>query len=211
MDILNRFAETGVVPVVVLDSADSALPTADALSRGGIDVMEITMRTPAALDSIRAVRSGRSDVLVGAGTVVTLDNCKAALDAGAQFIVSPGFNPKVVELCLDKGVPVTPGCVTPTEITAAIEYGLKVLKFFPCSVYGGLSALKALAAPFVGMKFIPTGGVSAANLGEFIAAPFVHAIGGSWLCTKGDINAGNFERITALSAEARAAVLAARG
>ncbi len=210
MNIHDRFYNSGIVPVVVIEDAKNAVPTAKALCEGGVDVMEITLRTPAALDSIRAVASECPDVLVGAGTVITLDNCKAAVEAGAKFIVSPGFNPKVVEWCVENNIPVTPGCVTPTEITAALEYGLKVLKFFPANVYGGLSALKALSAPFVGLKFIPTGGVSASNLAEFAAAPFIHAIGGSWVCTKADISAGNFEKITALCKEAKDIIASAR-
>ena len=146
-------------------------------------------------------------MLVGAGTVITLDQCKQAVECGAKFIVSPGFDEEVVRWCVDNGVAVTPGCVTPTEITAAMKLGLKVVKFFPANVYGGLTALKALSAPFGGVKFIPTGGVNDKNLGEFISAPFVHAVGGSWVCPKADISAGNFDKITALCAEARRTLL----
>ena len=174
---------------------------------GGIDVMEITFRTAAAPDAIRAVAGACPDMLVGAGTVITLEQCKQAVACGAKFIVSPGFDAEVVQWCMDHGVAVTPGCVTPTEITAALKLGLKVLKFFPANVYGGLSAMKALSGPFTGVKFIPTGGVNAQNLGEYISAPFVHAVGGSWVCPKADISAGSFEKITALCAEARRAVL----
>ena len=210
MDIMERFANVGVVPVVVLDDAASAVPTAKALLAGGIDVMEITMRTSAALDSMKAVCAECPDMLVGAGTVITLDNCKAAVEAGAKFIVAPGFDPEVVAWCVENNIPVTPGCVTPTEIMAAMKYGLKVLKFFPGSVYGGLPALKALSGPFGGIKFIPTGGVSADNIAEYIKAPFVQAVGGSWVCKKSDINAGNFDRITELCREATDAVKAAK-
>jgi len=210
MNTLERFYNSGIVPVVVIEDAKNAVPTAKALCAGGVDVMEITLRTDAALDSIKAVAEECPEVLVGAGTVITLENCKAAVEAGAKFIVSPGFNPKVVEWCVENNIPVTPGCAAPTEITAAIELGLKVLKFFPANVYGGLSALKALSAPFGGLKFIPTGGVSASNLAEFAAAPFIQAIGGSWVCTKADISAGNFDKITALCKEAKEIIAQAR-
>ncbi|MGN0980441.1 MAG: bifunctional 4-hydroxy-2-oxoglutarate aldolase/2-dehydro-3-deoxy-phosphogluconate aldolase [Candidatus Avoscillospira sp.] len=207
MDVLTRLSTAGVVPVVVLEDAKDAVPTAKAMLAGGIDVMEITFRTAAAPDAIRAVAGACPDMLVGAGTVITLEQCKQAVACGAGFIVSPGFDAEVVQWCVDHGVAVTPGCVTPTEITAALKLGLKVLKFFPANVYGGLSAMKALSGPFVGVKFIPTGGVNAQNLGEYISAPFVHAVGGSWVCPKADISAGSFEKITALCAEARRAVL----
>ncbi len=205
MTVLERFARAGVVPVVVIDDAKDAVPTAQAMIRGGIDVMEITFRTAAAPDAIRAVSESCPDMLVGAGTILTLDQCKQALSMGAKFIVSPGFDPEVVAYCVENNIPITPGCVTPTEITAALKMGLKVVKFFPANVYGGLSAMKNLSAPFVGVKFLPTGGVNAANIREYIDAPFIHAVGGSWVCPKADIAAGNFEKITTLCAEARAA------
>ena len=203
MDILKNLEAAGVVPVVVLDNASDAVPTANALLAGGINVMEITFRTAAAADSIRAVADVCPDMLVGAGTVINTEQCERALACGAKFIVSPGFDEDVVRLCIEKNIPVLPGCVTPTEIMAAMKLGIKVLKFFPAGVYGGLAAMKALAAPFVGIKFVPTGGVSAKNLGEFIAAPYVFAVGGSWVCTKADIAAHNFDKITALCKEAK--------
>lgn len=206
-EILNRLSNAGVVPVVVLDKAEDAVPTAQALLAGGIDVMEITFRTAAAADSIAAVARECPDMLVGAGTVITLKQCKKAVDCGAKFIVSPGYCDEVVAWCVDNGVAITPGCVTPTEIMAAMARGLKVVKFFPANVYGGLNAMKALSGPFGGIKFIPTGGVNGQNLGEYIAAPFIHAVGGSWLCAKADIAAHNFEKITALCADARRTAL----
>ena len=142
-------------------------------------------------------------MLVGAGTVLTLDQCKAAVEAGARFVVSPGYNAKVVDWCLSSGVAVLPGCVTPTEITMAMEAGLDTVKFFPANVYGGLSGMKALSGPFNKLHFIPTGGVNAANLAEYLAAPYISAVGGSWVCAKADIAAGNFDKITALCREAR--------
>lgn len=202
-NIMERLAKAVVVPVVVLEDAANAVPTAKALLAGGVDVMEITFRTAAAADSIRAVSESCPDMLVGAGTVISLEQCKNAVAMGAKFIVAPGFDAEVVSWCVENGIAVTPGCVTPTEIMAAMKLGLKVVKFFPASVYGGLSALKALSAPFGGIKFIPTGGVNAQNIAEYYSAPFIHAIGGSWVCTKQDIAAGNFEKITALCKEAR--------
>ena len=205
MDVLARLARAGVVPVVVIDDAASAVPTANAMVAGGIDVMEITFRTAAAPDAIKAVAENCPDMLVGAGTILNLDQCKLAVEMGAKFIVSPGFDAEVVGWCIENGIAVTPGCVTPTEITAAVKMGLKVVKFFPANVYGGLNAMKNLSAPFVGVKFMPTGGVNAGNLREYIDAPFIHAVGGSWVCPKADIAAGNFEKITTLCAEARQA------
>ena len=207
MDVLKRLANSGVVPVVVLDDAANAVPTAKALLAGGVDVMEFTFRTAAAADSIRAVAKECPDILVGAGTVITLDQCKLAVDCGAKFIVAPGYDDEVVAWCVENNVAVTPGCVTPTEIMAAMKRGLKVLKFFPANVYGGLTALKALAGPFGGIKFIPTGGVNNDNIGEFAASPYVHAVGGSWICPKADIAAGNFDKITELCCTARAGML----
>lgn len=203
MDILQRLRDAGIVPVAVIEDAKNAVPAAKAMLKGGIDVMEITFRTAAAADSIKAVSEACPDMLVGAGTVLTLGQCKEAISCGAKFIVSPGFDEEIVRFCIDSGIAATPGCVTPTEIMAAMKLGLKALKFFPANVYGGLSALKALSAPFGGIRFIPTGGVNEANLAEFIRAPFVHAVGGSWLCSKADISAGNFEKIAALCKEAR--------
>ena len=210
MDVTTRLARAGVVPVVVLEHAKDAVPTAKAMVAGGIDVMEITFRTAAAADSIRAVSENCPEMLVGAGTVITLEQCKKAVESGAKFIVAPGFDEEVVRWCVENNVPVTPGCVTPTEIMAAMKLGLKVVKFFPAGVYGGLSAMKALSGPFGGIKFIPTGGVNAQNLAEYISAPFIHAVGGSWVCPKADISAGNFEKITALCREAHATVTEAK-
>lgn len=203
MDVLKKLAVTGIVPVVVIDDAKDAVPTAKALLAGGIGVMEITFRTEAAPDAIAAVANNCPEMLVGAGTVITLEQCKKAVEMGAKFIVAPGFNEEVVKWCVDNHVAITPGCVTPSEIMAAMKLGLKVVKFFPANVYGGLDAMKALSGPFGGIKFIPTGGVNAKNVGDYISAPFIHAVGGSWVCPKADIVAGNFEKITSLCAESR--------
>ena len=208
---MDRLQKCSIVPVVVLDDAKNAVPTAKALLAGGVNVMEITFRTTAAADSIKAVVENCPEMLVGAGTVITLDQCKQALECGAKFIVSPGFDPEVVSWCVERNIPITPGCVTPTEIMTAMKLSLNVVKFFPAGVYGGLKAMKALAAPFGGVKFIPTGGVDAKNLKEYLEAPFVHAVGGSWLCPKKEIAAGNFDAVTALCREASEIVKEVRG
>ncbi len=203
MTVLEKLRESIVVPVVVLDRAEDAVPTAKALLAGGVGVMEITFRTAAAPDAIATVAESCPDMLVGAGTVLDLEQCKLAIEKGAKFIVSPGFDDEVVAYCVENDIAVVPGCVTPTEIMAALKRGLKVVKFFPANVYGGLSAMKNLAAPFGGVKFLPTGGVNTDNIKEYFDAPFIHAVGGSWICPKSDISAGNFDKITALCLEAR--------
>ncbi len=203
MNVMERIKKCGIVPVVVLDDAKDAVPTAQAMMAGGIDVMEITFRTAAAPDAIKAVAENCPDMLVGAGTVITLEQCRRAVDCGAKFIVSPGFDEEVVKWCVDNGVAVCPGCVTPTEIMAALKYGIKVIKFFPANVYGGLPAMKALSGPFVGIQFIPTGGVGAKNVKEYHDAPYVYAVGGSWICPKSEIASGNFDAITELCRASR--------
>ncbi len=207
MTVLERLARAIVVPVVVLEDARDAVPTANALLAGGVDVMEITFRTAAAADSIQAVLENCPEVLVGAGTVLNIDQCKLAVSLGAKFIVSPGFDAQVVCWCVENGIAVVPGCVTPTEIMAAMKLGLQVVKFFPANVYGGLNAMKNLAAPFGGVRFLPTGGVNTENIRQYVTAPFIHAVGGSWICPKAEIAAGNFDTITALCLEARSAAL----
>lgn len=202
MKYSERLGNNAVVPVVVIEDAKNAVPTAKALLAGGIDVMEITLRTAAGLDSIRAVAKEVPEMLVGAGTVLNVGQAKQVVEAGGKFIVSPGFDEEMVKWCVDNDVTVTPGCVTPTEIMAALKLGVDVLKFFPANIYGGLAAMKGLAGPFGNVKFIPTGGVNADNIAEFSAAPFVHTVGGSWVCKKSDIAAGNFEKITQLCKEA---------
>ena len=210
MNALERLRNAGVVPVVVLDRAEDAVPAARAMLAGGVDVMEITFRTAAAAEAIRNVAAECPEMLVGAGTVLTVEQCEKAVALGAKFIVSPGFDAEIVDWCVERGVAVAPGCVTPTEIMAALKRGLSVVKFFPAGIYGGLKAMKALAAPFGQVKFIPTGGVNADNLAEYAAVPFVHAVGGSWLCPKADVAAGNFARVTELCAQSRRIVDGAR-
>ena len=205
MTVMEKLAQCIVVPVVVLDKVEDAIPTAKALAAGGIDTMEITFRTACAPECIKAVAENCPDVLVGAGTIINLDQCKLAIEMGAKFIVSPGFSHEVVGYCVENGITVLPGCVTPTEIMYALSYGLDTVKFFPANIYGGLVAMKHLCAPFSGLKFVPTGGVNNDNIHEFAEAPYVHAVGGSWVCPKADINAGNWEKITNLCIEARKA------
>ena len=205
MTVAERLSNSIVVPVVVLDKVEDAVPTARAMAAGGIDTMEITFRTACAPEAIKAVAENCPDVLVGAGTILNLEQCRLAIEMGARFIVCPGFSDEIVDYCVASGIPVVPGCVTPSEIMAALKHGLKMVKFFPANVYGGLNAMKNLAAPFVDLKFLPTGGVNAGNIKEYIDAPFVHAVGGSWVCPKADINAGNWEKITTLCIEARKA------
>ena len=205
MTVIERLAASIVVPVVVLEKAEDAVPTARAMLKGGVDTMEITFRTACAPEAIKAVAENCPEVLVGAGTIVNVEQAKLAVEMGAKFIVSPGFSDEVVGWCVAHHIPVTPGCVTPTEIMAAMKHGLKLVKFFPANVYGGLSAMKNLAAPFVGIQFLPTGGVNSGNIKEYIDAPFIHAVGGSWVCPKADIAAGNWEKITNLCLEARKA------
>ena len=205
MTVMERLARSIVVPVVVLENAKDAIPTAKAMLAGGVDTMEITFRTACAPEAIKAVAENCPEVLVGAGTVLNVEQAKLAVEMGAQFIVSPGFDAGVVEWCIENGIAVTPGCVTPTEIMMAVGRGIKVVKFFPANVYGGLNAMKNLSAPFVGIKFLPTGGVNSNNIKEYIDAPFIHAVGGSWVCPKADIAAGNWDKITQLCIDARKA------
>lgn len=206
--ITDSMKESIIVPVVVIEDAKDAVPTANALLAGGIKVMEITLRTAAALDSIRNVAAQCPDMIVGVGTVLNIDQAKEAVEAGAKFIVSPGFDKKIVKWCIKNDIDVTPGCVTPTEIMMARNLGLRIVKFFPANVYGGLKAITNLAAPFTDMQFLPTGGVNTENIAEFVANPAIFAVGGSWVCKKADIAAGNFDKITELCKEARAQIKA---
>lgn len=203
MSVMESMKQSIIVPVVVIGDVKDAVPTAKALLAGGINVMEITLRTNAAVESIRTVAKECPDMVVGAGTVLNIDQAKEVVDAGAKFIVSPGFDEETVKWCIDNDINVTPGCVTPTEIMAARKLGLRVLKFFPANVYGGLNAIKNLSAPFTDIQFIPTGGVSTDNIAEFVASPAIFAVGGSWVCKAADIAQGNFDKITELCKEAR--------
>lgn len=202
LDDITRYR---IVPVVVLNDAANAAGLGEALVAGGLPVAEVTFRTAAAADSIR-VLAKRDDILVGAGTVRSVAQVEQAVDAGAKFLVSPGLRADIVRRAQELGVPVLPGAVTPTEILAAEELGLKTVKFFPANVYGGAAAIKALSGPYGDISFIPTGGVSAANLGEFLALPCIPAVGGSWMVPAKAIDAGEFDKVETLAREAMSLV-----
>ena len=202
MTAMERFANSIVVPVVVLDKAEDAVPAARAMLAGGIDTMEITFRTACAPEAIRAVAENCPEVLVGAGTVLNLEQCKLALEMGAKFIVSPGFNPEVVGYCVKNGYPIFPGCPTTSDIEAAMSFGLKVVKFFPAEAMGGLKVIKAVAAPYGQMKFMPTGGVNEKNLLDYLAFDKIIACGGSWMVDKEAVATKNFAKITELTRSA---------
>jgi Entner-Doudoroff aldolase len=203
--VKQRISKTYLVPVVVLDDAGTAVDTARALLAGGVDIMEITLRTPAGLPSIERVRRDVPQMLVGAGTVITPLQGRLAIEAGAEFIVSPGLDKDVAESCGQRGVLLFPGCVTPTEITAALKAGIDIIKFFPANIYGGIKAIKALAGPFPKVKFVPTGGVDLSNLADYIDKS-VFAVGGGWLCDKKAVNSGDFAAITKAAADSVAVV-----
>ncbi len=202
MTFSERVFNTGIVPVVVLNNVEDAVPLANALLKGGIDFMEITFRTECAAECIAKISKEVPEVVVGAGTVLNVEQAKLAVENGAKFIVSPGLDEETVTWAIGNNIPVIPGCVTPTEIMKAISLGLKVVKFFPADVYGGIKAIKALSAPFGQIKFLPTGGVSEANLKDFIENKSVAAIGGSWVCKKDDIANHDWDKITSLSENA---------
>ncbi|MCR5061927.1 MAG: bifunctional 4-hydroxy-2-oxoglutarate aldolase/2-dehydro-3-deoxy-phosphogluconate aldolase [Treponema sp.] len=205
-EILKQIGLTGIVPVVVLNNAADAMPLAESLIKGGLPCAEVTFRTDAAEESIRTIAKNFPDMLVGAGTVLSVEQVKRAVGAGAKFIVSPGLNPKVVEYCIKKGYPVTPGIMTPTELEMALGLGLDVVKFFPAENAGGLKMIKAMSAPYTMMKFMPTGGINSTNVRDYLACDKILACGGSWM-VKGDlINSGNFAEIENLTREAAAIV-----
>ncbi len=198
----QKIAESLIVPVVVLEDAKDAKPLAKALVNGGLPCAEVTFRTAAAAESIKIMTTEYPDMLVGAGTVLTTAQVDLAVESGAKFIVSPGFDPEIVDYCLSKDIPVFPGCVTPSEVAQAVKRGLKVVKFFPAGQFGGVATIKALAAPYVGLKFMPTGGVNAKNLEEYLNCSSIIACGGSWM-VKGDmIKAGEFDKIETMTKEA---------
>ncbi|MDY4986326.1 MAG: bifunctional 4-hydroxy-2-oxoglutarate aldolase/2-dehydro-3-deoxy-phosphogluconate aldolase [Treponema sp.] len=210
-DTLVQIGKTGIVPVVVLNNASDAEPLAEALINGGLPCAEVTFRTEAAEDSIKLMSKKFPEMFVGAGTVLTTEQVDRAIGAGAKFIVSPGFNPKVVEYCLKNNYPITPGIMTPTELEMALGFGLDVVKFFPAENAGGLKMIKAMSAPYTMMKFMPTGGINATNVGDYLACDKILACGGSWM-VKGDlIKGGNFAEIEKLTAEAAAIVKKIRG
>lgn len=200
--VIEKISTLGVVPVVVLEDAKDAAPLAKALVEGGLPCAEVTFRTDAAEESIKIMTSEYPNMFVGAGTVLTMEQVDRAVAAGAKFIVSPGFDPEIVDYCLSKKIPVFPGCITPSEVAQAVKRGLKVVKFFPAEQFGGVATIKAMAAPYVGLKFMPTGGVSAKNLENYLSCDKIVACGGSWM-VKGDlVKAGKFDEIKAMTEEA---------
>ena len=202
-ELEEKFYETRVVPVVVLEDAEDAVPLAQALVEGGLLSAEVTFRTAAAEESIRRMTEAFPQMLVGAGTVLTKEQVDAAAAAGAKFIVSPGFDPEIVDYCLEKKIPVLPGCISPSEVAQAVKRGLTIVKFFPAEQAGGIAMIKAMAAPYVGLKFMPTGGINAGNLTEYLSCDKILCCGGSWM-VKGDlVKAGDFGNIRELSAETR--------
>jgi len=202
MSLYKIIENSGVIPVVVLEDAANAVPLAKALLAGGINICEITFRTAAAEEAIRQIALNVPDMIVGAGTVITKEQAKAATDAGAKFIVSPGSDLEVIRYAKELGVYMLPGAVTPTEIMQLIKEDIKVVKFFPAENYGGLKTIKALSAPFPNIKFVPTSGVSLSNLTAYLEFDKIAAVGGSWLCTKDLITNGKWDEITKLSKEA---------
>ncbi len=200
--VLEKLSKIGIVPVVKIDRVEDAVPLAKALCAGGLPCAEVTFRTDAAADAIKAMTENFPSMCVGAGTVLNAAQVDAAVKAGAQFIVSPGLNPRTVQYCLDKNIPITPGTSSPSDIEQAIELGLDVVKFFPAEQSGGLAKIKAMAAPYVNMKFMPTGGISAKNLTTYLDFPRIIACGGSWMVPADLINEGAWDKIEQLTREA---------
>ena len=199
---LKKLEQFGIVPVVVLEDTKDAAPLAKALCDGGLACAEVTFRTDAAEESIRIMTKEFPEMVVGAGTVLTTEQVDRAVNAGAQFIVSPGFNPAVVKYCIEKNIPVTPGVVTPSEMEKAIEMGLEVVKFFPAEPSGGLEMIKAVAAPYTMLKFMPTGVINPKNIVPYLQYEKILACGGSWMVKGNLISEGAFDKITDLTKEA---------
>lgn len=200
--VFSILENTGIVPVIALSDVDKAQPLARALVAGGIPVAEVTFRTQEAAEVIACMSRQVPEILVGAGTVLSCAQAQAAIDAGARFIVSPGYNQEVVDFCLSKNIPITPGCCTPSDMERALQSGLTLVKFFPAEQAGGLAFIKAAAAPYGALRFMPTGGINEKNLREYLAFPKVLACGGSWMVPKDCIERGDFARITALCRQA---------
>lgn len=201
-DTLVKLSQIGIVPVVALNDINDAGPLAKALCDGGLPCAEVTFRTDCAEEAIRVMTTEFPQMFVGAGTVLTTEQVDRAVGAGAKFIVSPGLNPEVVKYCVDKNIPVTPGCANPSDIEQALAFGLDVVKIFPAEAIGGLKLIKSMAAPYVNMKFMPTGGINAKNLNDYLAYDRIVACGGSWMVSGDLVNAGKFDEITALTKEA---------
>ena len=202
MSIIERAREIGIVPVVSIPKLEDALPLAEALFEGGLPCAEITFRTAAAAEAIARIHTRFPQILLGAGTVLTAGQAETAISAGAEFIVSPGTNLTVVDYCLSKGVTIFPGVCTPTEIEMALSKGIDVLKFFPAEPMGGVKFLQAICAPYRNLRFIPTGGIDAKNIGQYIALPQVVACGGSWMVKPELFEAGDFAKVKQLAGEA---------
>jgi 2-dehydro-3-deoxyphosphogluconate aldolase / (4S)-4-hydroxy-2-oxoglutarate aldolase len=200
--LLKELGLAGIVPVIAIEKAEDAEPLAQALIEGGLPCAEVTFRTSAAKESIAKIAKAYPTMLLGAGTVLSVDQVKVAIESGAKFIVSPGLNPKVVEYCLANNIPITPGVATPTEIEVALSYGLEVVKFFPAEANGGLEFLKAISAPYKNVKFIPTGGIDEKNLVSYLNFSRIHACGGSWMVKSDLISGKKFEEIKRLTSQA---------
>lgn len=201
-NVLKEIGDFGIVPVVKIDNACDAVPLGRALLEGGLPIAEITFRTKAAKEAIENITKEFPDMLIGAGTVLNIGQAKSAVEAGAKFIVSPGFNPSVVKYCVDNKIPITPGCSNPTDIERALEFGLETVKFFPAEAFGGISTLKSISAPYSMIKFIPTGGINANNINQYLSFDKVLACGGSWMVKDELIKSGNFKEIVRLTREA---------
>ena len=201
-DVIGRIRTAGIVPVIKLEKAEDARPLGKALLEGGLPVAEVTFRTNAAPEAIRLLRAEFPGMLVGAGTVLTPTQADAALSAGAAFAVTPGFNPRVVDHCLSRGLPIVPGMNSPSQVEQGLERGLRLLKFFPAEISGGVKMLKALHGPYAEVSFLPTGGVEPANLASYLALPYVAAVGGSWMVKEELLLAGRWSEVSALCAEA---------
>ncbi len=201
-ELIDIISATGIVPVVKIDSAEDAVPLARALRNGGINCAEITFRTAAAKESIARITKEFPDMLVAAGTVLTPKQADDAMEAGARFIVSPGLNPLVVKHCIDKGYPIIPGVATPSEVEQGMSLGLSYLKFFPAEAAGGVNMIKSMAAPYTGVKFMPTGGINVKNAADYLNCKAVFACGGSWMVPSDKIAEGDFETIEKLTADA---------
>lgn len=202
-NMIEEFQKLGVVPVVVLEDEKDALPLAEALVKGGLPCAEVTFRTEAAAESIRLMSEKYPEMLVGAGTVLTTEQVDLAVKAGARFIVSPGLDPEIVDYCLEKNIPVFPGCVTPSEVAQAVKRGLKVVKFFPAEQAGGIAMIKAMAAPYHNIRFMPTGGINPGNLKDYLSCDKILCCGGSWMVKGELIRKGEFEKIQDLVKEAK--------
>jgi 2-dehydro-3-deoxyphosphogluconate aldolase/(4S)-4-hydroxy-2-oxoglutarate aldolase len=211
MDSIELIGTKGIFAVIEMQNVDDALPVGQALIDGGLPIIEITYRTDAASETIRRISKAFSQILVGAGSIVHISQAEDALASGAQFIVSAGFNPELVDWCIGRGVSVVPGIATASEITMGVLRNMKVLKFFPAEVMGGQNGLNALSAPFPGVKFIPMGGINTSNLAQYLSMPQVHACGGTWLASKTLIAKKDFDEIRRLTQEAMGIVKKVRG